>query len=123
MSGRRTDEVRTWTLLARRRRAGAQVGGLPALGLLQDVEQGDGAAGALGAVAMSMTVESNVPFGERSGSRGSGRLHGNVLPWVGVGTQTPFEVAAMGAASGSLAPVCVSWFGTPAKDKRHVNLR
>src|SRR5271157_2535536 len=49
----------------------------------------------------------SVPGGKSSGSRGSCRLQGNVLPLDAVGWQAPAEVAAIGTASGSVTPVLV----------------
>jgi hypothetical protein len=55
-----------------------------------------------------MTVDSGVPAGNSSGSRGSCRLHGNVLPFDAVGWQTSaLLVAAIGTAVGSVTPVFV----------------
>src|SRR5215468_8665136 len=53
------------------------------------------------------TLDNGVPAGNSSGSRGSCRLHGKVLPFVGVGWQTPLTAAAIGTAFGSGAPVFV----------------
>src|SRR5580700_1686453 len=50
---------------------------------------------------------SGVPAGKSSGSRGSCKLQGNVLPLVAVGVQTPATGAAIGTAVGSLTPVFV----------------
>jgi hypothetical protein len=48
-------------------------------------EERDRAAGAVRFVAIFITVESGVPAGNSSGSRGSCRLQGKVLPFDGVG--------------------------------------
>src|SRR5258707_13166146 len=58
-------------------------------------------------VAMFITLDNGVPAGNSSGSRGSCRLQGNVLPFAGVGWQTPLTAAAIGTAFGSVAPVLV----------------
>src|ERR1700761_4852934 len=90
-------------------------------------------------VAMFITVDSGVPAGNSCGSRGSCKLHGNVLPFEGVGRHVPLELAAIGTACSSVMPVFVeckclktsmltsgsrSWIGTicaPGSEPRAVS--
>lgn len=53
----------------------------------EHVEQCDWTAGPVRLVAMFMTVDKGVPAGNSSGSRGSCRLQGKVLPFVGSGSR------------------------------------
>src|SRR5690242_19612815 len=57
-------------------------------------------------VAMFIWVDKGMPAGNSSGSRGSCRLQGKVLPFA-VATQAPLADVAIGTASGSVTPVLV----------------